>query len=126
MLFLNQVHVVVVVVAVLPLASSYPDTALARLLWRVRLDHEQERMGSRRVEMTTSTSTIGSEGLNRSGFYLPRNEKEKEGSDFDKFFSGDDLIEEESREHANQHFMPERRRSPKFIGSQAPWTAYFH
>jgi hypothetical protein len=44
------------------------------------------------------------------------NEKERERSDFDKFFSGDDFVEDKPREHADQNSSPDGRRSSNFIG----------
>ena len=44
------------------------------------------------------------------------NEKERKKSDFDKFFSGDDFVEDKPREHADPNLSPDGRRSSNFIG----------
>ena len=44
------------------------------------------------------------------------NEKERERSDFDKFFSGDDFVEDKPKGGADQNLSPDGRRSSNFIG----------
>ena len=44
---------------------------------------------------------------------MKRREKK---SDFDKFFSGDDVVEDKPREHADPNLSPDGRRSSNFIG----------
>ena len=43
------------------------------------------------------------------------NEKERKKSDFDKFFSGDDFVEDKPREHADPNLSPDGRRPSNFI-----------
>ena len=48
--------------------------------------------------------------------FCVRKWKGEKKSDFDKFFSGDDFVEDKPREHADPNLSPDGRRSSNFIG----------